>query len=67
MGMGLTISQTILENHGGDIRATSSPGVGTRFFVRLPLSERSTMGTDAGPGAADDAPADERPLAAGMR
>ena len=39
MGMGLPISQTIIDNHGGEIRASSEPGAGTRFAVRLPLAE----------------------------
>jgi len=39
MGMGLPISQTIIDNHGGEIRASSEPGVGTRFAVRLPLAD----------------------------
>ena len=36
MGMGLTISQTILENHEGRIWAESEPGRGTVFHVALP-------------------------------
>lgn len=39
MGMGLPISQTIVENHDGRIWATSEPGRGTRFQVALPLGE----------------------------
>lgn len=38
MGMGLPISQTIIENHDGSIDAQSTPGVGSRFRVRLPLA-----------------------------
>jgi len=38
MGMGLPISQTILENHGGSIRAESIPGEGAVFFIRLPVA-----------------------------
>ena len=34
--MGLTISQTILENHEGRIWAESEPGRGTVFHVALP-------------------------------
>jgi len=38
MGMGLPISQTILENHGGKIWAESSPSCGAVFYVRLPVA-----------------------------
>jgi signal transduction histidine kinase len=36
-GMGLAISQHIVEQHGGVIRVSSRPGTGTRFLVVLPL------------------------------
>ena len=39
MGMGLPISQTILENHDGRVWAESTPGQGTIFHVTLPLAE----------------------------
>ena len=42
MGMGLTISQTIVENHDGHIWAESAPGRGTVFYVTLPLADDST-------------------------
>jgi PAS domain S-box-containing protein len=38
MGMGLPISQTILENHDGRVWAESEPGRGTVFHVMLPLA-----------------------------
>jgi len=38
MGMGLAISQTILDNHEGEIRVESETGKGSRFQVRLPLA-----------------------------
>jgi signal transduction histidine kinase len=41
MGMGLPISQTILENHGGSIWADSTEGEGAVFYVRLPLAQIS--------------------------
>jgi signal transduction histidine kinase len=36
-GMGLAICKKIVERHGGSITATSTPGTGARFVVRLPL------------------------------
>jgi len=39
MGMGLAISQTIVENHDGRIWAESEPGQGATFYVSLPLAE----------------------------
>ena len=47
MGMGLTISQTILENHEGRIWAESEPGRGTLFHVALPRAVPASAG-DAG-------------------
>ena len=41
MGMGLAISQTIIDDHGGEIRAESEPGRGTVFHVHLPLAEEA--------------------------
>ncbi|MCB1801138.1 MAG: PAS domain S-box protein [Gammaproteobacteria bacterium] len=36
MGMGLAISQTIISNHHGKIRADSWPGKGSAFTIELP-------------------------------
>ena len=36
MGMGLPISQTIINDHSGKIWATSDPGHGTVFSIVLP-------------------------------
>ena len=36
-GLGLSICYQIIEQHRGRIRAVSKPGVGTRFFVALPI------------------------------
>ena len=38
MGIGLSISRTIIEAHGGQIGAVSKPGEGTTFWIRLPLA-----------------------------
>ena len=36
-GLGLAISQSIVEAHGGRIRVEAAPGGGARFTVRLPV------------------------------
>ncbi|MGT2467099.1 ATP-binding protein [Mesorhizobium atlanticum] len=36
MGVGLSISRTIVEAHGGQIKAEPRPGGGTRFRFTLP-------------------------------
>jgi signal transduction histidine kinase len=38
LGLGLYVAKAIVDAHGGSIRATSSPGEGATFVVRLPLS-----------------------------
>ncbi len=39
IGLGLTITQALIQIMGGDIRVESTPGKGTRFAVRLMLSK----------------------------
>ncbi len=39
-GMGLSIShQIITEKHGGKLKCTSTPGVGTEFVIQMPLQQ----------------------------
>jgi signal transduction histidine kinase/ActR/RegA family two-component response regulator len=38
-GMGLAVSWSIIQRHGGTIDVQSEPGKGTRFFLRLPIEE----------------------------
>ena len=38
MGMGLSISRSIIEVHGGTINFNSKLGVGTTFYFNLPIS-----------------------------
>lgn len=40
-GLGLAISHKIIEEHGGRISATSKPGAGTTFTIRIPYSRTS--------------------------
>lgn len=63
-GLGLTVSQKIMQEHGGDITVTSELGKGSTFTLQLPM----TFPTDgigrtlsSAPIPADDEPADEEP------
>ena len=48
-GIGLSISFSIVQEHGGTIRVQSAPGQGTEFVVELPI-----MGPTKNPVAEDD-------------
>ncbi len=40
-GLGLHLTQSIMENHDGAVMAVSKPGVGTKFRLELPLKEQA--------------------------
>lgn len=40
LGLGLSISQSIIEAHGGRLWATPNPGRGITFHFTLPLANR---------------------------
>ena len=47
MGMGLSISRSILQNHGGRLWATANDGPGTSFHFSLPAYREEGSNTGA--------------------
>ena len=51
-GLGLSVSHSIVERHGGDLKVDSRPGEGTTFTITLPIgmnpSGEATPGGDPG-------------------
>jgi two-component system, NtrC family, sensor kinase len=45
-GLGLPVSQKILQEHGGRIRVESQPGKGSRFTLEFPATSPNTSGGD---------------------
>ncbi|MCD4712540.1 MAG: ATP-binding protein, partial [Clostridiales bacterium] len=42
-GLGLSISHSIIvEKHGGELKVESEPGMGTCFYIELPLAKTTT-------------------------
>jgi PAS domain S-box-containing protein len=41
-GLGLSVSHSIVERHGGDLRVDSHPGQGTTFTITLPIGMSQT-------------------------
>jgi signal transduction histidine kinase len=45
-GLGLTISKSLVESHGGSIQAFSEPGQGSRFVFTIPVAEQDPDETE---------------------
>ena len=43
-GLGLSIVKHVTQNHGGEVKVWSKPGVGSTFALRLPIYEDETIG-----------------------
>ena len=46
IGLGLSITERIIKNHGGTISVQSEPGEGTTFTIRLPVAHEIVSGVD---------------------
>jgi len=50
IGLGLSISERIIKNHGGTLAVESMPGKGTTFRIHLPLEQKLTEGVNVNNG-----------------
>jgi signal transduction histidine kinase len=46
MGIGLSVSRTIIEHHGGRLWATRNDGPGATFTFSIPCRSRTEIGSD---------------------
>ena len=63
-GLGLSVCLSIVQQHDGDIRVESDPGVGTEFIISLPVDARASIPGTAAPMGR---PAQKQPAASGAR
>ncbi len=52
-GIGLVITRELVEMMGGEIGVNSTPGVGSSFWIDLPIKDRQTRTAATEPAAAD--------------
>jgi two-component system, OmpR family, sensor kinase len=57
-GLGLSIVAAVINNHGGRVGVTSTPGGGATFRVELPLASSGLPEAPDAPDTPDDAPVD---------